>query len=131
MNAAETVADYFDALTAGDADRLVQLIAFVPHFRKIGTDEGEHVEGGEMAAAYYRHHAESTEDFRLRIDHLDVQERDCVAWFYTHQTWRLLWQGTREQLAIRMTGVLEREEGVWRFVQIHASLGVAASRWIT
>ena len=94
---------------------------------KIGTDEGEHVEGGGNAAAYYRHHAASTEDFRLSVDHLDVQERDHVAWFCTHQTWRLLWQGTREQLAIRMTGVLEREEeDVWRFVQIHASVGVSA-----
>ena len=125
MNAAETVSGYFDALTAGDADRLAGLIAPVSHFVKIGTDAGEHVEGGESAAAYYLHHAASTEDFRLKVDHLDVQERDRVAWFYTRQTWRLLWQGTREQLAIRMTGVLEKEEDVWRFVQIHASLGVS------
>ena len=42
MNAAETVSGYFDALTAGDADRLAGLIAPVSHFVKIGTDAGEH-----------------------------------------------------------------------------------------
>ena len=125
MTAHQTVQAYFDALTAGDAERLIGLMSPAGHYVKIGTDAAEHVEGAENAAAYYRHHAASTEDFTIAFDRLDVQERDTVAWFYTRQTWRLVWQGKREELALRITGVLEREGGIWRFVQIHASIGAS------
>ena len=49
-----------------------------------------------------------------------------MAWFYTRQIWRLKWLGNPEELAVRLTGVLEKEDGTWKFVQIHASVGVPA-----
>jgi len=124
MNAYETVKSYFDALVAGDAQRLLELISSADYYVKIGTDEGELVEGGRNAIDYYQHHVASTEDFTLEFECLDVQERDTVAWFYTQQIWRLKWQGVFEELSMRMTGVLEKENGKWKFVQIHASLGL-------
>ena len=125
MNALETVHTYFDALTAGDARQLIDLMSQEPYYVKIGTDKNEHIEGGQNASDYYCLHTASTEDFTIAFDHLDVQERDTVAWFYTRQTWQLKWQGVEEELAMRMTGVLEREATTWKFVQIHASLGVS------
>ena len=127
MNAHETVNTYFNALTSADAQQLIELMSRAPYYVKIGTDENEFVEGGENASYYYRHHAESTNDFTITFDHLDIQERDTVAWFYTRQTWDLKWQDKHEHLAMRMTGVLEREKNQWKFVQIHASLGVPTS----
>ncbi len=124
MNAGQTVEAYFAALTAGDDARLTQLISRAGHFVKIGTEPGEHVEGNARVAQYYRHHVASTDDLTISTDHLDVQERETVAWFYTRQQWRLKWQGQPEELALRLTGVLEREETGWKFVQIHASIGV-------
>ena len=123
MNAYETVKNYFDALVAGDAQRLLEMISPADYYVKIGTDEGEFVEGGRNAIDYYQHHVASTEDFTLEFECLDVQERDTVAWFYTRQIWRLKWLGVFEELSMRMTGVLEKENGKWKFVQIHASLG--------
>lgn len=123
MNAEETVKTYFEALTATDADKLIALISPADHFVKIGTDEGEFIEGGSGVADYYRHHAESTTHFTIETQHLDVQERDATAWFYTRQVWTLEWQGHPETLAMRLTGVLEKERNTWQFVQIHASLG--------
>ena len=124
MNARQTVEAYFAALTTGDADRLIDLISPADHFVKIGTEPGEYIEGGGRAAQYYHHHVASTRDFTIDIEHLDVQERDSVAWFYTRQQWKLKWQGQDEELALRLTGVLEREAGAWKFAQIHASIGV-------
>ena len=111
-------------LTCGNADRVIKLISEADHFVKIGTDENEVVRGSRNAPEYYRHHVASTEDFTIDINHLDVQERDTIAWFFTEQTWRLKWQGNSEELAMRLTGVLEREKGDWKFAQIHASLGI-------
>ena len=122
----ETIETYFDALTAGDADKLIALISSADHFVKIGTDEGEFVEGGSGSADYYRHHVASTANFTINTHRLDVQQRDTTAWFYTRQTWRLEWHGRPETLNMRLTGVLEKERNGWKFVQIHASLGQAA-----
>ena len=124
MTARQTVEAYFEALTSGDAEALIQMISSADHLIKIGTDEGEVVHGGDKATEYYRLHVTSTEDFTIDIEHLDVQEREAVAWFFTEQTWRLKWQGKPETLAMRMTGVLERDQTDWKFVQIHASIGV-------
>ena len=125
MNVQQTVAAYFAALTTGDAWQLIDLMSAASHFVKIGTDADEFIEGGQNASDYYHHHVASTEDFTIQLNHLDIQERDTVAWFYTRQTWMLKWQGVEEELSMRMTGVLEKERGNWKFVQIHASLGVA------
>ena len=123
-DAYRTVTEYFDALVAGDIERLAGMMSSAEFYVKIGTDAGEVIEGGENALDYYRHHVASTEDFSIRFEKLDVQERDGVAWFYTRQQWHLKWCGIREELGMRMTGVLEKEGTRWRFVQIHASVGV-------
>ena len=122
-NAHETVTAYFDALVVGDAETLFALMLPVSHYVKIGTDADEVVEGSAEIAAYYRNHAASTEDFSIEFINLDVQERDDVAWFYTRQVWRLKWQGTSEEFVMRMTGVLEKTSELWKFAQIHASIG--------
>lgn len=121
----DTVTAYFDALVARDAENLIALMHPVSHYVKIGTDAGEILTGGSEIAAYYENHVASTEDFSITFLNLDVQTRNEAAWFYTRQIWRLRWQGNPiEEFVMRMTGVLERVDGAWKFVQIHASTGV-------
>ena len=84
MDARKTVHAYFDALTAGDARRLIALMSRAPYYVKIGTDEDEYIQGGENMPEYYRHHVDSTEDFTITCDYLDVQERDTVSHGFTH-----------------------------------------------
>ena len=126
-NAYDTVKVYFDALTVGDAETLIATMLPVSHYVKIGTDAGEVVQGSAEIDVYYRNHVTSTEDFSIEFIDLDVQERGDVAWFYTRQIWRLKWQGTPEESVMRMTGVLEKTDGLWKFAQIHASIGVPLS----
>ena len=126
MDAYHTVKNYFDALVERDVPRLIDVMSSADYYVKIGTDIGEVVEGGENAINYYQHHVASTADFTITFEGLDVQERQNVAWFYTRQIWRLKWQGVFEELAMRMTGVLEKEDEKWKFVQIHASVGVSS-----
>ena len=123
-NALNTVKAYFDALVAKDAETLIAMMLPAAHYVKIGTDADEVVEGSTEIAAYYRNHVASTEDFSIQFINLDVQERGDIAWFYTRQVWKLKWQGTPEEFVMRMTGVLEKIDGLWKFVQIHASIGV-------
>ena len=122
-NVHDTVKAYFDALVARDAETLIAMMLPAAHYVKIGTDADEVVEGSTEIAAYYRNHVASTEDFSIQFINLDVQEREDTAWFYTRQIWKLKWQGTPEEFVMRMTGVLEKTDGLWKFSQIHASIG--------
>ena len=126
-NAHDTVISYFDALVARDAETLIDMMLPTAHYVKIGTDADEVVEGRERIVAYYQNHVASTEDFSIKFLNLDVQERNNVAWFYTQQVWKLKWIGVAEEFVIRMTGVLEWFENSWKFVQIHASIGVPST----
>ena len=126
-NAHETVNTYFDALVSRDAETLIAMMLPAAHYVKIGTDADEVIEGREDITTYYQNHVASTEDFSIRIINLDVQERDDVAWFYTQQVWNLKWQGVQEEFVMRMTGVLEKVDDMWKFAQIHASIGVSTS----
>ncbi len=126
-NVNETVKAYFDALVAKDAETLIAMMLPAKHYVKIGTDAGEVIVGSEDIATYYRNHIASTEDFSINFINLDVQVRDDVAWFYTQQIWKLKWQGVPEEFVMRMTGVLEKVDESWQFVQIHASIGVPTS----
>ena len=123
-NAHDTVKAYFDALVIGDAETPIAMMLPATYYVKIGTDADEVVEGSAEIAAYYRNHVASTEDFSIEFINLNVQERDDVAWFYTRQFWRLKWQGMPEEFVMRMTGVLEKTDELWKFAQIHASVGV-------
>lgn len=124
MTAQQTVQAYFKALTAGEAHQLIALMSTADHYVKIGTDKDEIVHGGTHAPAYYQDHVASTQDFTIETHYMNVQEHDTIAYFCTLQTWQLKWKGTPETLNMRLTGVLENENSNWKFVQIHASLGV-------
>lgn len=125
--ALDTVNTYFDALVKRDAETLIAMMLPAEHYVKIGTDSDEVIEGIDEIAAYYQNHVASTEDFSIKFITLDVQERDYIAWFYTRQVWKLKWQGTSEEFVMRMTGVLEKIDTVWKFAQIHASMGMPTS----
>ncbi len=124
QKAYDTVKKYFDALLNRDAETLTSLMLPRTYYVKIGTDSDEVIEGAEDITAYYKNHAESTEDFSITFHKFDVQERNDVAWFYTKQIWKLKWQGVPEEFVMRMTGVLEMVDNTWLFAQIHASIGV-------
>ena len=126
MDACQTVKAYFDALITGDTDRLVNMMSLADHYVKVGTEPDEHIEGSENARDYFQNIVANAADIAIEYQHLDVQEREDVAWFYTRQIWRLKWLGNPEELAVRLTGVLEKENETWKFVQIHASVGVPA-----
>lgn len=88
--------------------------------RLIGTDPDEWFEG-EQAARVLRREAEDP-GFRVSsLDELEVFVEGNVGWASGRPTW-MLEDGTK--IPSRWTAVFHREDGEWKMVQAHTSVGV-------
>ncbi|MDO8483479.1 MAG: nuclear transport factor 2 family protein [Candidatus Limnocylindrales bacterium] len=113
-----TMLRFYEQLSAKDVASLDRLVSSDPATLVIGTAPGEWV----------------TERDRLRygfeVEGLGIEpgpsatghERGDVGWFVDEPTY-IFPDGSRMQS--RMTAILQREDGDWRIVHMHVSVGVA------
>jgi ketosteroid isomerase-like protein len=113
-----------DALNASDAAALDATLSDRPGSTLIGSDPDEWWTKQQLLAGIRE--AMSVEGNQIRAEQGDVAVHVVgdVAW--TAGTGKFT-NGTGAERAIRMTGVFVREDGQWRAVQIHASIGVPNS----
>ena len=115
-----TVASIYDALQRGDMD------AFAEHLHDdvtmIGTDPNEWWFGKDDAVRGYGEQARALGG-GITIEPGEIQALAAgdVGWYEG----RLAFVIKGERVHARDTGVLVREDGVWRLIQNHFSLGVA------
>ena len=88
--------------------------------RLIGTDPNEWFEG-EQAAEVLKREAQDP-SFRVSsLDELEVFAEGSVGWASVRPTW-MLEDGT--EIPSRWTAVFHQEDGEWKMVQAHTSVGV-------
>ena len=88
--------------------------------RLIGTDPNEWFEG-EQAAEVLKREAQDP-SFRVSaLDELEVLAEGSVGWASGRPTW-MLEDGT--EIPSRWTAVFHQEDGEWKMVQAHTSVGV-------
>ena len=113
------------AIERGDIDTIGRMTALDGEVVGIGSDPAEYARGFEENMRLMR---ESTPEMGAQIHaHLDVvhgYEEGDVGWL--DGVGRFEREG--ESVDVRMTGVLHREDGEWRVVQSHASIGVPNER---
>ena len=86
----------------------------------IGTDPNEWTQGGERVAQESRQEMqESTTEFSP--GEVEAFVEGTVGWISSRPTWTLE-DGT--QIPARLTGVFHQEDGDWKMVQGHVSVGV-------
>ncbi len=89
--------------------------------RLIGTDPDEWFEG-ERAAEVLKREAEDT-SFRISsLDDLEAFVEGSVGWASGRPKW-ILEDGT--EIPSRWTAVFHQEDGEWKMVQAHTSVGVS------
>jgi ketosteroid isomerase-like protein len=111
--------EHLKAYSQGD---LTRLIAGCTHdVVSIGTDESEWVEGRAALEQALRTEAGSVE---IQVDDLTAQTEGSVGWLAGHI--RYVGQGG-EAARARVTAVARRDNGQWRLVQSHASIGRSSS----
>jgi hypothetical protein len=117
----------FDALACSDVDEIGRRTSRDPCVVAIGSDPSEWVEGYEE---YMRLFRESTPDSALGVtaglDNVHGFQEGGVGWAAGRGYFEI--EGTR--VPVRFTVVLHQEDGEWKAVQAHASIGVPNDRML-
>jgi uncharacterized protein (TIGR02246 family) len=108
-----------EAQNAGDAERVRSMLSERPDAVHIGTDAEEWWTSKQVVDAVAA--VGGGDDIRTAADDIDVHVQGDVAWAEGRGRFTSAGGGERP---VRMTGVLVREDGQWKVVQSHASIGV-------
>jgi ketosteroid isomerase-like protein len=101
-------------MEAGDTDTVVAMHSTDNAALVIGTDEEEWVVGPTAIERLWR---EQPAMGHAAVEGLEAYAEGSVGWFAC----RLILDGP-PKLNMRVTGVLRKEDGEWKFVQSHASV---------
>lgn len=110
--------EMIDAENAGDAGRLRRTLSERPDAVHIGTDASEWWTSKEVVDDVA---ASAEGGIRVVADDIGIHVLGDVAW--AEGQGRFTNPGVGER-PVRMTAVLAREDGRWKAVQSHASIGV-------
>jgi hypothetical protein len=110
----------FEDYSSDDASAIERHTSRQAEVRLIGTDPNEWFEG-EQAAEVLKREAQDP-SFRVSsLDELEVFVEGSVGWASGRPTW-MLEDGT--EIPSRWTAVFHQEDGEWKLVQAHTSVGV-------
>jgi ketosteroid isomerase-like protein len=111
--------EMLEAQNAGDAVRLRSMLSERPDAVHIGTDAEEWWTSKQVLDATAA--VGGGDDIRAVADDIDIHVQGDIAWVEGRGRFTHAGGGERP---VRMTGVFVREDGQWKVVQSHASIGV-------
>ncbi len=119
MNAAATVEAYYEALRTGDP--LESYFAAGESVVKFGVGDA-HL-GGDAVATALEKQTETTDEWIVESDQLQVTEQGDVAWFSDLVTlaWTDVTTGIRRRFETRWSGTMVATDEGWEFVTMHVS----------
>lgn len=118
---AKVIAGWFSAAAAGDASWRDRHVSRQPGLRIIGTDPEEWLSGGP-AYEFLRNEAETVGGrVKVKIQEIEAFEEGDTGWGVALPEITLA-DGTTK-VTPRWSAVFHREDGQWRLVQLHASIG--------
>jgi ketosteroid isomerase-like protein len=121
----QVLRDVVDAIAGSNIDEIARRTSHEPCAVAIGSDPGEWTEGYDEIMRLMR---DSTPDAELGItaslDDVKAFREGSVGWAAGHGYFEL--EGKR--VPVRLTAVVHQENGEWKMVQTHASIGVPNER---
>jgi ketosteroid isomerase-like protein len=118
----QLVAGWFQAASRGDASLVDGHVSPDDGVRLIGSDPGELFHGGRAVAEFLRGEVDGAGGAATFVpDGTEAFSEGTVGWATTTVTITL---PDGRHVSPRWSAVFRLEDGVWRFVQTHASIGV-------
>ena len=119
----QLVVAWFAGASRGDPSLVDAHVSLGDGTLLIGSDPGEVFRGGSAVALFLRGEVESAAG-NAAFSPADIKafQEGTVGWATTNVT---ITMPDRRHVSPRWSAVFHLEDGVWRFVQTHASIGVA------
>ena len=119
----EVVHAWFEAASRGDPAAIDRHLSISPFTRLVGSDPDEWLRGGEQIAAFLQGEVEGAAGaVTFTPSETEAFAVGDVGWAATKLTITL---PDGKRVSPRWTAVFVRHDGVWQFVQTHASIAVA------
>jgi ketosteroid isomerase-like protein len=117
--------DIVDAIVRSDLDAIGHRTSRATCVVSIGTDASEWAEGyDDIMRLFGESTPESELGVRVGVDDVTAFREGSVGWAASHGYFEM--EGRR--VPVRLTAVLHQEDGEWKIVQSHASIGVPNDR---
>lgn len=119
---------WFDAATRGDASLVDRHVSRQEGTRLVGSDPDEWF-GGAAAAEFLKKELQGPGGGVRSLSDLEAFSEGTVGWGLTRFT---LAFSDGSSVSPRWSAVFHKEDGEWKFVQLHASIGVTneESGWV-
>lgn len=112
---------FYERFSAGDVAGLERMLTQGPGVLVIGTDPGEWYEGRAEWVAAFKEQMEAIPGIRLEAGDPRGFVEGSAGWLADRPSF-VLPDGTT--IPTRLTSVMEEEDGEWKLVQLHFSVGV-------
>ena len=112
---------FYESETAGDVRAVQGCLSRQDGVLEIGTDPNEWWTGYDTIARVLEAQLSEMGGARIEAGDLSAFVEGTVGWIADRPTIRM---PNGQELSMRLTAVLHKENGEWKFVQHHASVGV-------
>ena len=118
------IREFVQGLEKADTEKVLSFYAKSPRTVLIGTED-EFLVGYDTVESFYREFIPLLDKWQKRefvLSVLKVRIIDGAAWFYSRLILKYEQFEKKIEKNVRFTGVLIKEEGIWKLVQVHISL---------
>ncbi len=116
----ELVLRFYEALSSGDASFMDRHFSAAEPARGVGTDPEEWWQGPQVAAAWKEQLEAMGGSMPLVAGDPEAYVEGTVGWVADRPSLQL----RGGAVAVRLTAVFHQQQGEWKLVQVHGSLGV-------
>ena len=120
----EIIREFVQGLEKADTEKVLGFYAKSPRTVLIGTGDDLLV-GYDAVESFYREFIPILNKWQKRefiVSDLKIRIIDGVAWFYSKLILKYEQFEKQVEKNVRFTGILIKEEGIWKLVQVHTSL---------
>jgi ketosteroid isomerase-like protein len=111
----------YDGFSSGDVNGILDLFSHQDGVLSIGTDPDEWWLGYETIARVYKGQLAEMGGIKVVAGNMDAFVEGSVGWVADNVSFRL---PNGQEMPFRSTTVLHQENGEWKIVQTHLSIGV-------
>ena len=116
----QALRDNVAAMVRGDLDQIERQLSRDPSVLSIGTDASEWAEGHDNIMRLLRESAPGELDFSVGLDDVKAFREGDIGWAIS----RGHFEADGKRVLTRTTVVVRREDGEWKAVHAHSSIGV-------